>query len=235
MLEKGSTTTTSVGFRILGKEHLLILMMLLLSGYLLMGLLPEFSEQTVQLNIGKGMSWILCLTVLAWTYTRGKSGNFDIRKDMPLDICNLSSLLMPLLMYSQNEIMFQLMFYWILAGTLQAVLTPDLDEPYPHITYFKYWLVHGGLVIAILYATLVMGMKPSYTGLWYAFSGIQLYALSIYLFNRFTGANYAYLSRKPENPTLLDHLGKFPYYILSLEVLALILFHLLYYSFTTLI
>lgn len=138
-------------------------------------------------------------------------------------------------MYVQPDILFQVMFYWILGGTLHALITPDLDEPFPHITYFKYWLVHGGLVLAILYASLVMGMQPSYTGLWNAFLMLQLYALAIYQFNKFTGANYAYLMSRPENPTLLDHLGKFPYYILSLEVLALILFHLLYYSFTTLI
>lgn len=234
-MENESITTSTAGFRILGKEHLLILMLLLLTGYLMMGLLPDVSDQTVQLNIGKGMSWILSFSVLGWTYSRGKSGNFDIRKDMPLDICNLSALLMPLLMYAQSDIMFQVMFYWILGGTLHALITPDLDEPYPHITYFKYWLVHGGLVLVILYASLVMGMKPSYPGLWYAFLVLQLYALAIYLFNRFTGANYAYMMRKPENPTLLDHLGKYPYHFLTLEVLALILFHILYYSFTTLI
>lgn len=234
-METSSKKGTVTGFRILGTEHLLILMLLLVSGFLLMGLLPEVSKPTVQLNIGKAMSWILSFSVLSWTYSRGKSGNFNIRKDMPLDICNLSALLMPLLMYVQSDIMFQVMFYWILGGTLHALITPDLDEPYPHVTYFKYWLVHGGLVLAILYASLVMGMKPSYTGLWYAFLILQLYALAIYLFNRITGANYAYMMRKPENPTLLDHLGKFPYYILTLEVLALILFHLLYYSFKTLI
>ncbi len=35
--------------------------------------------------------------------------------------------------------------------------------------------------------------------------------------NALTGANYAYASRPPENPSLLDHLGPWPWYLLSMQ------------------
>jgi hypothetical integral membrane protein (TIGR02206 family) len=49
--------------------------------------------------------------------------------------------------------------------------------------------------------------------------------------NRLTGGNYLFLSRKPEGGSLLDLLGPWPWYILSLEAVALLLFTILYLPF----
>ncbi|MBM3790173.1 MAG: TIGR02206 family membrane protein, partial [Acidobacteria bacterium] len=41
------------------------------------------------------------------------------------------------------------------------------------------------------------------------------------------GWNYGYLRRPPSQPSLLDYLGPWPWYILSLELIALCIFILL--------
>lgn len=213
---------------IFSPEHLLVLLALSAIGCFLIFLVPRFTGIHIQFVIGELISWTLCLSILIWTFIQWRSGKFNFRLHLPLDICNLSSLLMPVLIYTQADFLYQVLFYVIIAGTLQGLITPDLDESYPHITYFKYWIVHGGLVLAILYMTIVMGFHPTYPGIWYAFGILQPYAILIFLFNQFTGANYAYLSRKPEIATLLDHFGDFPYYIFVLEGITLGSFHAIY-------
>jgi uncharacterized membrane protein YwaF len=39
--------------------------------------------------------------------------------------------------------------------------------------------------------------------------------------------NFGYLAHPPPNPSLIDHLGPWPYYIIGLETIALVLFLLL--------
>lgn len=66
---------------------------------------------------------------------------------------------------------------------------------------------------------------------WRAFIALNGIALVVYFINSITGGNYMFLSRKPLNPSLIDLLGPYPWYLLSLEVAALGIFSLLYLPF----
>ncbi|WP_290698864.1 hypothetical protein [Lacinutrix sp.] len=39
--------------------------------------------------------------------------------------------------------------FWIIAGTSQAVITPDISIGFPSFDYFRYWIAHLGLLIII--------------------------------------------------------------------------------------
>ncbi|MEY4245694.1 MAG: hypothetical protein RLZZ245_3279, partial [Verrucomicrobiota bacterium] len=41
------------------------------------------------------------------------------------------------------------------------------------------------------------------------------------------GSNFAFASRPPDNPSLIDHLGPWPWYLFSLLGIALLLFFIL--------
>jgi uncharacterized membrane protein YwaF len=53
------------------------------------------------------------------------------------------------------------------------------------------------------------------------------YALTVGVVDGITGWNYGYLCRKPAETSLLDWLGPWPWYLLSLECIALGTFFLL--------
>ena len=52
----------------------------------------------------------------------------------------------------------------------------------------------------------------------------MIYLIFILTFNHFTGSNFAFVSHPPENPSLIDHLGPWPWYIFSLLGIALVLY-----------
>lgn len=56
---------------------------------------------------------------------------------------------------------------------------------------------------------------------------LNCYALVVGAVNANWGWNYGYLCRKPSGPSLLDYLGPWPWYLLSLELVALAMFLLL--------
>lgn len=73
--------------------------------------------------------------------------------------------------------------------------------------------------------------KPTARSLWKTFGLLNLYMVFIFGVNAITGGNYLFLAYKPANPSLLDFLGPYPWYILSLEFVVLAFFFLLYAPF----
>jgi uncharacterized membrane protein YwaF len=63
----------------------------------------------------------------------------------------------------------QIMYFWVMAGTLQAVITPDLHSAFPYIGYVKFWVIHCGLIITVIYGVCVYNWRPNLKGLFMAF------------------------------------------------------------------
>jgi uncharacterized membrane protein YwaF len=45
--------------------------------------------------------------------------------------------------------------------------------------------------------------------------------------NAWLGTNFGFTAHKPVNPSLLDHMGPWPYYLLGMQGMAVVLFSLL--------
>jgi hypothetical integral membrane protein (TIGR02206 family) len=121
----------------------------------------------------------------------------------------------------------ELTYFWGLAGTLQAVLTPDLDAGFPQLEFFLFVVGHLGIVIAALYLVVGLQRVPRRGSVARVFAITVAYASFVGVFNWLTGANYMYLTAPPENPSLLSLLGPWPWYLLSATAVALVLFVLL--------
>jgi hypothetical integral membrane protein (TIGR02206 family) len=108
------------------------------------------------------------------------------------------------------------------------LLTPDLFSPWPSYPAIYFFLAHGGIVMAV--ATVILGGRVTFPAraVWREFGMILIYAAAVGTFDRFTGANYMYLMRKPAGASPLDMMGPWPWYLASGAVVALILFWLLW-------
>ncbi|WP_441294634.1 TMEM164 family acyltransferase [Guptibacillus hwajinpoensis] len=72
---------------------------------------------------------------------------------------------------------------------------------------------------------------PSYRSIWTAFTVLNLYVAVLFAINLSIGSNYMFLMNKPHSHTILDYLGPWPFYLLSLEGITIVVFHLLYLPF----
>ena len=150
-------------------------------------------------------------------------GKFNYQTDIPLDICNMMGLVLPFVMWTPNKRFFPYLYFWILTGTIQAVLSPHLFNGFPNFIFIKYWVVHGGLIIYILFIAAAWDFQLKWRHLWKAFWGLQVYVLFIYVTNKIIGANYVYVIEKPPTASILDYFGAWPFYILVCEVIYLLL------------
>lgn len=106
---------------------------------------------------------------------------------------------------------YELAYFWGLAGTAQALLTPDVERNFPHLIFFRFFLTHGGIVVGMLVMTLGVGLRPrrgSYSWVWVTTLTVAAFVYVVNLL--IPGANYMYLASKPPNPSLMDYLGPDP-------------------------
>ena len=134
----------------------------------------------------------------------------------------------PFLFWTPNQRRFEIVYFFVLSGTLQAIITPDPEGGFPSYGFFKYWIVHCGLVIVVIHHLIAFKLFPRAKGILVTFMWLNIYILCLIPINLFLDANYFYLMRKPITPTLLDFFGPWPNYIFATEVLAIVVFAIMY-------
>lgn len=184
-----------------------------------------------QQKVFKLFGWFVSLTVATFHLYFISLGTYNIQTDLPLYLCSFIALLIPIFTYYRNYWMYEILLFWIIAGTLQGVITPDIAEGFPAFDYFRYWVVHLGLLIIVFYATFVFGMRPTFKSVFKSILALQLYVAMMVIVNALLNANYFYLNEKPQSATLLDYFGEWPYYIIVTQIILIPYFLLIYLPF----
>lgn len=145
---------------------------------------------------------------------------------LPFHVCYFINLMLPFMLWQRSFFLFEITYFMVMGGCIQALITPDLKLSFPHYLNVKYFMVHIGLVQSTLYAVFVYGFRPTWKSLGKGFLAINVYFVAVLGINFLLGTNFMYLSRKPEAPTMLDLFGEWPWYIVGGEFLCLIMFTL---------
>lgn len=146
---------------------------------------------------------------------------------LPLQLCDVATFIAAGALWWRKPLLIEVTYFWGLAGTIQALLTPDLPQPFPSYPYFQYYIAHGGVIAAAL--VLVVGLRhhPRRNAV-VKVAGLTIaYAALVGVLDLMTGANYMYLHAKPSSPTPLDFMGPWPWYIIPAAVVAVVLFAVL--------
>ena len=157
--------------------------------------------------------------VLSWGYALWQ-GAFGL----PLQLCDLAVLLTGWALVGSPRLVREVAVLWGLAGSSQAILTPDLTHGFPSYPWLVFFLGHGGVVASALYLLVRGHVSLTRASVWRVWLVSNGYVVMAGLMNGWLGTNYGYLARKPAHPSLLDVLGPWPFYILSVELIALVLF-----------
>ncbi len=168
--------------------------------------------------------FVLELLYHFWLYL---GGYWEISFTLPLQLCSISLLLCLVLLATESKAVFQIVYYIGVTGALMAILTPELFLGFPHFRFFQFFITHNLIIWTCLYFVFVRQFRPTGRGLIESFIFLNLCAAAAFFANKLTGGNYMFLARKPQNNSLLDYFGPYPYYIITLEIAALLLFLLL--------
>lgn len=147
---------------------------------------------------------------------------------LPMQLCDWALFLTVWALLGGNRFVIELAFFWGLAASSQAILTPDLKEGFPSFQWFSFLFTHSGVILAVLYLLARGKVCVTRISPWRVWLLTNFYAAVSGLVNWSLGTNFGYLARKPDQPSLLDYFGPWPYYIFWGEWIALVLFFLCY-------
>ena len=150
---------------------------------------------------------------------------------LPLELCDLSMWLVVIALLTLQPAVFDLAYYFALAGASMSLLTPDMPPSYPALLAVQFFADHGLLVVAILYLVWSGQARPRRGSVWRAMLAINICAAFVGTFDFFFKTDYMFLRAKPQTVSALDFFGPWPWYILAMEGLAIVLFLLLYLPF----
>lgn len=151
------------------------------------------------------------LPLLVW---RMLPPRWDVAESLPLHLCDLAWPVAAYALWTGRQWAYALTYYWGLTLTPQAVVTPALDAPdFPHWVFIEFWGQHLLVVWAAVLLTWGVGMRPTWRDCGRSLLITAGWVVAVLVFNAWAGSNYGYVTEKPENPSLLDLLGGWPWYL----------------------
>jgi len=218
-------------FQVFGPSHIwgIILFLILVVGVPLIS--KKYLAEKNQHRIGCFIGLIVGANYFIWVALEILAGTFDIKIHLPFQLCRVANILIPLIMISKSDRVYQIVYFWGMSGVFQGLITPDITNNFPHFHFIRFWVGHNGMIIALVYATVVYGMRPQICSIKKAFVASNLFLLASVIVNLILDANYFWICGKPPMPSLLDYLGPWPWYILAVELVALVHFAVAYIPF----
>ena len=175
-----------------------------------------FSKSLGILLIGNELGWVLYKLSL---------GHTNWAEFMPFELCTINAYLLGIiLIIKPSYAIFEVIYFWGIAGTVQGIITPRLFAGYPHYLFFEYFITHTGIVLAILVLIFRYKWEVTWLSLWRAILWLQVPALINLVFDFTFNVNYMFMRELPKVSSVLDYFGQWPLYIFVCEIFALISF-----------
>ena len=212
-------------------DHLIILGITVFLVIFLVFLSRKSENKTLSNTVGYILAAVLILNYTVYTAYRISTGSWDMRYDLPMELCHWSTIVTVIALINHNRTLSEISFFWVMSGSVHGLITPDLRYFFPHIYFFTFFTGHSVLVIASLYIIFGLKIYPDKRSLFRVILFSELYFISAFLLNYLIDSNYGYLMEKPQAGSILDYLGEWPYYIISIQLIGITAFTVLYAPF----
>ncbi len=141
---------------------------------------------------------------------------------LPITVCGWAVVFCSYMVIGKSQTLFDISYFWLLSGTVFALLTPTVIS-YTGITrfrYYQFWAEHTLGYIAIFYMIFIHKMRPTIKSALKSYIALIILAVIAYFSNRMLGkgANYLFMARPEDTPSVLDILP--PNFVLRLFIMA---------------
>ena len=219
-------------FTLFGVSHIAALLCIAaLTAFAVWACRKDAKSKTAKTCIG--LLAFLCFSIypLQQIFHTVVGGVVKVEDIYPFHLCDIAAVICGFALITRKPALCELAYFWGLAGTLQGLLTPDLNHDFPNPVFLIFFTIHGAIVATALLLPLGLGWKPRPKATLRVFIWVLVYTAGALIINAIMGSNFGFLTHKPENASLLDIMGPWPWYILVLLLMAGLIFWLLSWPF----
>ena len=217
-------------FIIFGTAHIVSIIITLIFVFLIPLLLKQIKfDQKVK--IGTALAMLLIINEIVNIFISIYIYDNSLGTSLPFHLCGFAALLTAWMLYQHSYRAYEIAYFWAVGGSLPAIITPDLIVGFPTLTFIKFFFAHGLIMMGAIYATIVFEFRPTLVSVVKAVGAAVALMIIIAPINYLLGSNYMYLREKPVQNTLMDFMGPWPWYMLSLVVIGTLIMCLCYLPF----
>ena len=179
------------------------------------------SKYEEKLRYALAFALIICDMSYYWRLVGMPSLGPNAVENLPIGICTWTVIFCSFMMVGKSQTLFDIVYFWLLSGSLFALLTPTpLTYTGPtRYRYYQFWLEHTLGYIAVFYMIFVHRMRPTIRSAFKSAAAMTIMVLIAYWVNTMIpGANYLYMARPEAAPSVLDILP--PNFALRVSIMA---------------
>ncbi len=215
-----------------GPGHLTVIFLTIVLPFLLAGLVRRTKSPSLERSVRFTISALLLINYAAYLIVARNFGATTWTKVLPMQLCDWAMFVIIGALWTGNRRWLEVAYFWGIGGTLQAIITPNLQFGFPDLRFISFFVAHSGIIIGLVFLMLIYGFRPRLGGVLRVFAWTELYFVVAFTTDLLTGENYGFLLHKPEAFSLLSYLSdsRLPY-LIEFHLLAWIFFCLLYAPF----
>lgn len=206
-------------------EHIIAIVLLIVILFFLFMLKNRLSYPTRSSNLFERLFALsLLMMEIAYHLVLIFTREWNLSESMPFHLCNFSLFFSIIILWTGSKRFYDFIFFAGFGGALQALLTPSLEIGFPSFKFIQFFFIHSGIIVTAFYILWVKKYTPTFKGLLKTMFYLNSMLPFIFAINIVVHGNYMFLREKPINGSLLDFLGPYPWYIVSLEMVAFSMF-----------
>ena len=213
-------------FALFTTAHIVPILLLIVVLFLLYRYREFFKKSPYDTNLRYilGFALIICDMSYYWRLAAAPWLSEGPTVNLPIGVCAWAVIFCSLMVIGKSQRLFDIAYFWLLSGSLFALLTPTpLTYCGPtRFRYYQFWLEHTLGYIALFYMIFVHGMRPNIRSVIRSYCALLLLtALAAWVNHMLPGANYLFMARPESAPSVLDILP--PHYGLRVAIMVAVI------------
>ena len=185
------------------------------------------AAKKLKTTILQTISWLAVFNEIVFQLYMIYYGIWSYRTSMPLEMCYLSALLVPVYTRFQHYRSLQNWFFFAgFGGSFFALINTNLSEVAQTYMSIHYFFAHG-IVIFVMLVLVIDGYRPRWVDYFNAIQWTTVLVVSIIIINLILGSNYMFTFEKPPGMNFTSLMPEWPYYFMIILFIGLMFYTLL--------